>query len=91
MQHSGEDLREAAAELVSAAFLRPMLAEARQDPFKSELFHGGRGEEIFGEQLDGILADRITSAANFPMTDAIVKHFAPQGGGPTRSEVNALG
>ena len=83
-------MREAAAELVSAAFIRPMLAEARRDPFKSDLFHGGRGEEIFGQQLDGILADRITTAANFPLTDAIVQHFVPQSTAPTRPEVDTL-
>ncbi len=88
---SADELREAAAQLVSAAFLRPLLAEARQDPFRSDLFHGGRGEEIFGEQFDGLLADRITEAADFPVTDAIVRRFSSPDPTPSSQRVNVLG
>lgn len=88
---SDQDLRAAADQLVSTAFIRPLLAQARQDPFKSDLFHGGRGEEIFGEQLDGILADRITSAAGFSLTEAVVRHFRPDPVTAVGGEVSTLG
>lgn len=61
----------AASEFVAGALVRPLLAQARNDPFKSKMFHGGQAEEMFGEQLDGVLADRITQSARFPITDAV--------------------
>ena len=68
-------LHDAADQLVATAFILPLLEQARQDPFKSDLFHGGRGEEVFGQQLDVIFADRITASANFGISDAIDKQF----------------
>lgn len=65
----------AASEFVAGALVRPLLAQARNDPFKSKLFHGGQAEEMFGEQLDGVLADRITQSARFPITDAVRKQL----------------
>ncbi|MEM1108312.1 MAG: hypothetical protein AAGH99_06445 [Planctomycetota bacterium] len=69
------ELREAAEQLVASAFILPLLQQARNDPFKSDLFHGGRGEEAFGQQLDVIYADNITRSANFGITDALVSRF----------------
>ena len=68
-------LHELADQLVSTAFVLPLLEQARQDPFKSELFHGGRGEEVFGQQLDVIMAERITASSNFGLADAIARQF----------------
>lgn len=70
--------REAAQELVSIALLLPLLKQARQDPFRSELFHGGQGEETFGAQLDEQLADRMSRSMSLPLTDAVYRQF---GGG----------
>jgi len=70
-------LRESADQLVSTAFILPLLEKARNDPFKSELFHGGRGEEVFGQQLDVIFADNITKSSNFGISDALVRRFQP--------------
>ena len=68
-------LQEAADQLVSTAFVLPLLEQARQDPFKSDLFHGGRGEEVFGQQLDVIYADRITASSKFGLAEAIARQF----------------
>lgn len=59
-----QSVRGAATLLVSQLFISPLLAKARELPFGGEVGNGGRGEEVFGEQLDQRLADLI--AANLP-------------------------
>lgn len=66
-------LREAAEQFVASALVLPMLQGMREDPFRSDLFHGGMGEDTFQSQLDTILADRITSQSRFPLVDLIME------------------
>jgi Rod binding domain-containing protein len=68
-----ETLRTTAEQLVATTFIMPMLAKMREDPFKNDLFHGGQTEEIFGQRLDTVLAERIVSKANFPIVDAVYR------------------
>ena len=78
--------REAADQLLASAFVLPVLQQVRDSPFKSELFHGGRAEEVFGQQLDVILAERITQAADLGVADALTQRLAPsppESGGPS--------
>ena len=49
--------------LVAQAFYGPMLKQMRESPFKSKLFSGGRGGEVFSQMLDQHLADRMTRGA----------------------------
>lgn len=70
------DVREAAEQLVATTFIQPILAAAREDPFKVDRFHGGQGEDMFGSQLDTILADRIVSKSNMPLVDVIAERFS---------------
>lgn len=72
-----DSAREAARELVSIALIQPILTQARDDPFASDLFHGGRTEEAFGAQLDEIYSERITAAGGFPLIDAVYNRIAP--------------
>lgn len=73
---AGEDkLMQVADQLVSTAFVQPLLSQLRNDPFKSEMFHGGRAEEIFGQQLDTILSERVTSSSNFGISEAVANHL----------------
>jgi len=69
-------LRQAAEQLVSISFIQPMLAKMRDDPFKSDLFHGGQAEEVFGQQLDTLMADRVTTSADFSIVDAVYRAIA---------------
>lgn len=69
-------LRKAAEQLVATTFIQPMLVKMREDPFQSDLFHGGRTEEVFGEQLDTILSERIVSRADFSIVDAVYNSIA---------------
>lgn len=69
-------LRQVADELVGATFFGPMLKMARDNPFKGTIGHGGRGEEIFGAQLDMALARRASSSWKSDLSDAICKRYA---------------
>jgi len=62
---------QAAQDLVSITLLQPLLAQARQDPFKSDLFHGGFAEDAFGDKMDSITAQQIAQRTNFPIVDAV--------------------
>ena len=66
-----DQARTAANQLVATALVQPILAEIRNSPFKSDLFHGGRGEEVFGQQLDTLLAERIASSPGFGVGAAV--------------------
>ncbi|MEM9883383.1 MAG: rod-binding protein [Planctomycetota bacterium] len=70
-----DEAHAAADQLVATAFVLPLLAQARNSPFRSELFDGGRAEAAFGQQLDVIFAENITRAANFGLGDAIAKRL----------------
>lgn len=70
--------RDAAEQLVASAFILPLLTQLRNDPFKSEMLHGGRGEEMFGQQLDTIIADRIVRKTNLPIVDSIYRAITHQ-------------
>lgn len=54
-----QTVRAQARKLVATTFISPLLARMREDPFRSDLFHGGFAEDTFGAQLDTIFADRI--------------------------------
>ena len=69
-------LQQAAGEVVGSVFFAPMLKMAREDPLKGKYGHGGRGEEIFGAQLDMELAQRASHRLNGGLTDALVNRLA---------------
>ncbi len=55
-------VRDAAAQMVSELFFKPLLAEMRDFPFGAQFASGGRGEAVFGEQLDQCIADAVAAA-----------------------------
>lgn len=59
--------KETASQMVSELFFGPMLAQMRKFPFGTEIGSGGRGEEVFGEQLDRKLADSVAAAQGGPL------------------------
>jgi peptidoglycan hydrolase FlgJ len=61
----------AAQDLVAVTLFQPMLKQMHEDPFRVAMFHGGQGEEAFQQQLDGVLAQRMTQKANPPIVNAI--------------------
>jgi hypothetical protein len=81
-----DQTREAARSLVAITLIEPLLAEARNDPFRSDLFHGGLAEDSFGQQLDSIIAQRVTSRSNLPIVESVYNHITQRG-----SRVNTHG
>ena len=69
-------LRQSAQEVVGTTFLGEMLKVARSKPFKSKMFHGGRGEEMFQAQLDTELTRRAGGAMKNSLSDAIFKRYS---------------
>ncbi len=83
-------LRKTAEQLVATTFIMPMLAKMREDPFKSDLFHGGQTEEVFGQRLDTVLAERIVSKADFSIVDAVYRSVAERAASVT-SDIDGKG
>jgi Rod binding domain-containing protein len=73
-----DPLREAAEQLVSTSLLQPLLKQSHADPFKSKLFHGGQAEEMFTQQLDEQMADRMSTRMSMPIVDAIYRQYSQQ-------------
>jgi hypothetical protein len=76
-----DELREAAQELVGMTFILPLLKQARQDPFRTPMFHGGFAEDAFGAQLDEQVALGMSRRMDGPLVDAIYRKFARQAAG----------
>ena len=86
-----DEVRQAAQSLVAIGFVQPLLAQARQDPFRTDLFHGGFAEDAFGAQLDTILAEQITNRADMPLVESVYRHIAGNGQTSHGTKVNTHG
>ena len=75
-QSEEEQLREAAEKLVATTLIMPMFEQLRNDPLATDLFHGGRGEKIFQQQMDQVLSDRIAGATRFDLVDSVYKQLS---------------
>jgi Rod binding domain-containing protein len=67
-----EAVRQAAAQLVSSTFIMPVLQSMHDSPFLEAPFAPSYAEKRFQPLLDQQVADRLTSAAQFPLIDVIV-------------------
>ena len=70
------ELRIAAEQLVSITFFQTLLQTAHNSSMKGKYGHGGRGEEVFTAQLDGLLAERSTASSGFKLVDEIYERLA---------------
>ena len=68
--------RQAATLMVSQLFFAPLLAEARKSPFGGAVGDGGRGEEVFGEQLDLRIADTVAAGLRGGLADQLESRLA---------------
>ena len=64
-------LHQAANEMVGVTFFGEMLKMARNSKLKGAYGHGGRGEEVFGGQLDQELARRAGIGMKNSFSEAI--------------------
>jgi hypothetical protein len=75
-------LRQRVDEFVGLFFYGSMLKGAREHPMTHAKFGmGGRGENVFGAQLDQELAQRAGQASNNSLSEAIVRRLAGKSAG----------
>ena len=55
--------------------MQPVLQSMRQNTFATGPFAPGLAEQRFAHMLDQVQADRIVSASNFHLVDAVVTHM----------------
>ena len=71
-----QKVQELTEKLVSSTFLVPMLDRMQDDPFRSDMFHGGFAENVFQSHLNTQLADGIAHAMDLSFTRQITERFA---------------
>jgi hypothetical protein len=74
---SGDDreVREAFDSFVGEVFFGQMLSAMRKTLGKPAYFHGGQAEEIFQEQLDQVLSEKLATAGAKTFTDPMYELF----------------
>jgi hypothetical protein len=68
-----EEARTASEQLVSSAFILPVLAELRSSSMSEGPFAPGDTERRFGPVLDQHIADRLTQRSHFPLVDRLTE------------------
>ncbi len=76
--HDGAKLRMAFDQFVGETFYGQMLQAMRKTQNKPAYFHGGRAEEIFQQQFDQVLAEKLTAATADQFTGPMYQLFALQ-------------
>jgi Rod binding domain-containing protein len=71
--------RKAAQEFVSIALVQPILTEARETSMAAEPFAPSSAEKQLQSLQDAALAQRITSAAHFPLIDRLTRDLVKTG------------
>lgn len=70
-----DELRKAFDGFVGEVFFGQMLKSMRQTVGKPAYFHGGRGEEVFTEQLDQVLSEEMTKSSAHTFTGPMYELF----------------
>ncbi len=71
-------LRKAFNDFVGQTFFGQMLRSMRKTVGETAYFHGGRAEEIFTEQLDQVLAEKMSEASADSFTGPMYDLFTMQ-------------
>ncbi len=78
-QTTSEDpLREAFRDFVGQTMFGQMLQSMRTTVGKPAYFHGGRGEEVFQQQLDQLLVEKISDSSASTVADPMFELFQLQ-------------
>ncbi len=72
---SNEELREVFDQFVGQTFYGQLFKAMRQTVDKPAYFHGGKGEEVFQQQLDQVLGEKMTEATSGQFTGAMFQLF----------------
>jgi hypothetical protein len=75
LERARENITTLAEKVVAGHLLLPLLKQVRNDPMKSDLFHGGFAEDVFGAELDQKTADRLAAAEHMPITRMFADRF----------------
>lgn len=70
-----EETREAFQSFVGETLFGQMLKAMRKTLNKPAYFHGGRGEEVFQQQLDQVLAEKIADSSAERFSDPMFELF----------------
>ena len=70
------EVRRAAEQLVGMTFFQTLLQTADSTALKGKYGHGGRGEEVFKQQMNAIFAERTAASTKFPLVDAVYDKMA---------------
>ncbi len=87
------DLRESSEQLVASAFVQTLLDASQHSRLKGAVGHGGRGEEVFAEQMNIILAERIAASPRLGVAEAVYERLAQRylGLGGSRPQAGVVG
>lgn len=69
-------LRDAIDQAVGSIFYGTLLKTMRESPLKGTIGHGGRGEEVFQNQLDQLFVERAGNARSYDLNDTIFERLA---------------
>lgn len=73
-----ERLDEAAKQIVGSVFYGTMLKTMRESGMRGKFGHGGRGEEVFAAQLDGVIAERAGKASRGGLAEFLYQRLERQ-------------
>lgn len=73
-----EPLREAFRDFVGQTMFGQMLQSMRSTVGKPAYFHGGRGEEVFQQQLDQLLVEELADSSASSVADPMFELFQLQ-------------
>ncbi len=68
-----DEFRKVFHQFVGQTMFGQMLKSMRETQQKPAYFHGGRAEEIFQEQLDNVLVDKMTASTPHSFSDTMFK------------------
>jgi Rod binding domain-containing protein len=74
-QSQHDALMNQAQKWVSQTFFGTLLKQMRDSPFKSQVFSGGRGGQVFSEMQDQRLAEHMAHASGRKLAVSIAKHI----------------
>lgn len=68
-------LRKQAGAALGHVFYGTLLSAIRKSRTDSAFGHGGRGEQVFGAQLDALLAERMGEADRHGLADSVLRRY----------------
>lgn len=78
IQRDLDQLRETTGRIIGSIFFGTLLKTMRDSKLKGPFGHGGRGEEIFGAQLHGVLAEEMGTCLQRSFQNALFRQLQEQ-------------